>query len=149
MLTGSRAMQNLGRSGGRAGPLLRMLLAVLVLVSQLLAPGLQASMDEAMAAGASARLLSHFPICESHRGPADPADRGPARPPSEHQHYCVFCAFCHQLMTSALMPAGPLGVDAPILVPVAGIALPPPATGPPGQPRYTAARPRGPPAFSA
>lgn len=130
-----------------AGAMLRMLLALAVLVGQVLAPGLQSSMDRAMAAEAA--LAGQVPICDAGPAVAGMADHGPVHHPTGHHHYCTLCPFCHHMASSALLPLGAAGVGTPLLLPVARADAPPPATGPPSQARYAAASPRGPPALSA
>jgi hypothetical protein len=129
-----------------AGAMLRMLLAAAVLAGQMLAPGMLASMDRAMAAEAA--TAGPAPICDTDPAATGMADDGPTHHPTGHHHYCTLCPFCHCLTPSALLPAA-TGVEIPLLLPIACAAAAPPATGPPSQARYSTASPRGPPALSA
>ena len=128
---------------------LRVLLAILVLVGQMLAPGLRVSMDAAIAGDTPAWLLAQSAICHSDDGTGDGTGSGatvpeksPHKPGSAHD--CVLCPVCHSVGLAILVPQGAGGPMAPAPTRSAQPGLPPPITGPPGQVRATA-RPRAPP----
>ena len=127
------------------GHTLRVLLAVLVLVGQMLAPGLRASMDAALAGDAPAWLLAQTVICHSDSGTGGGAtlpEKSPHRPASAHD--CALCPVCHSVGAAILVPQVAGVPMAPTAMRSAQPGLPPPPTGPPGQVRATA-QPRAPP----
>jgi hypothetical protein len=138
-------MQHRHPAHRKPGSTLRVLLAVLVLVGQLLAPTTHAA---PRAPAAAALLLGQIPICHSGSGEtsSEPGLPGPGQHPAGHEH-CALCPLAHQPVPAAMPAATAPAIEAPGFAIIAQPSLPPPATGPPGQVRCTA-RPRGPPALS-
>lgn len=118
------------------------LLALLLLVLRLTVPTYAMSTGTAGEDAVLARMLGGVPICHADAGPAAPEPAGKPAIPSAHD--CLLCPLC-QLAGPALLPAAS-GTMARPLAARTRTAGPPPSTGPPQPRRYSAARPRGPPA---
>ena len=126
----------------------RVLVAVLVLLTQWATGPLVLSQGRPAAQAEAAALFGGQFICHSDAAQgAGPGTSTPDQPPGQ-QHNCALCPACH--LAAAPMLAAPDGatLPAPMVVPVGQPALLPPGTGPPRLVRY-AARPRGPPGHSA
>ena len=119
-----------------------LLLAVLALVSQL-ALGSVLLPDEASAQQRVAALDALSVLCDSTTSPV------PAGQPAHHRHPpdCTLCPPSATLALPAMVLASAPDVPLPQSVAAERVALPPPAQGPPAQPRY-AKLPRGPPALT-
>lgn len=126
----------------------RVLVAVLVLLTQWVAGPLVPSQGRPAAQAEVAALFGGQFICHADGAQdARPGTSTPDHPPGQ-KHDCALCPACH--LAAAPMLAAPDGASLPVPM-VVHVGLPsplPPATGPPHPVRY-AARPRGSPGHSA
>ena len=122
------------------GGMLRVLLAALLLLSQVIAQA--AAMPVGSSSADAVEHLALQTLC--HGAPSD--DKTPAPIPAHHD--CLLCPACHLAGHALVVNSGSPVVFPPVLAFI-GLAAPPPAsTGPP--PRYRgSAQPTGPPAISA